>query len=236
MKSFRQEITEQIERIPKGRIFTAKDLTFDVSKTANVNVLLAELVKKGRIKRIEKGAYYRFGMMKYGLGPKPIYQEEKIRYILSKTGGYLSGYYAYNLMGLTEQVPTVITIATPNPVRAFRFVNLRFNCIKACKGNFKPDEVEYLRVLDVVNHIKHVPGRTGDDVYRELKELYFSHYTDKEIDRIAKLSEYYPPVTKTILSLLLDETGHKKISDNIKRTINPITFNKYLMIYNYGTT
>ena len=219
MKSFRKEITEQIERIPKGRIFTAKDLTFDASMATYVNKLLSELVKKDKIKRIEKGAYYRFGMMKYGLGSKPVYQEEKIRYILSKTGGYLSGYYAYNLMGLTEQVPTVITIATPNPVRPFRFVNLRFNCIKAYKGNFMPDKVEYLRVLDVINHIKHVPGRTGDDVYRELKELYFSHYSDKEIDVVVKLSEYYPKKVQRTVIQLLAESGKDRIAEELKTKI-----------------
>jgi len=220
MKSFRQQIIEQVEKIRKGRIFTAKDLTFDASMATYVNKLLSELVKKDKIKRIEKGAYYRFGMMKYGLGPKPIYQEEKIRYILSKTGGYLSGYYAYNLMGLTEQVPTVITIATPNPVRSFRFVNLRFNCIKAYKGNFKPDEVEYLRVLDVINHIKHVPGRTGDDVYRELKELYFSHYSDKEIDVVVKLSEYYPKKVQRTVIQLLAESGKDRITEELKTKMN----------------
>lgn len=131
MKSFRQEITEQIERIPKGRIFTAKDLTFDVSKTANVNVLLAELVKKNRIKRIEKGTYYIPKESKLGLGPLPLPQNEIVRYLTRKYGGYLSGYCVYNMMGLTEQVPTVLTIATPKPVRPFRFDNLRFDCIKA---------------------------------------------------------------------------------------------------------
>ena len=220
MKSFRQQIIEQVEKIRKGRIFTAKDLTFDASMATYVNKLLSELVKKDKIKRIEKGAYYRFGMMKYGLGSKPVYQEEKIRYILSKTGGYLSGYYAYNLMGLTEQVPTVITIATPNPVRPFRFVNLRFNCIKAYKGNFMPDKVEYLRVLDVINHIKHVPGRTGDDVYRELKELYFSHYSDKEIDVVVKLSEYYPKKVQRTVIQLLAESGKDRIAEELKTKMN----------------
>ena len=34
-------------------------------------------------------------------------------------------------MGLTEQVATTITIATPNPVRRFRFKNLDIECVKA---------------------------------------------------------------------------------------------------------
>lgn len=42
-----------------GRIFTFRDLSFDMKKTANVAVLLSEQSRKGVLVRIEKGAYYR---------------------------------------------------------------------------------------------------------------------------------------------------------------------------------
>ena len=232
MKSFRQEITEQIERIPKGRIFTAKDLTFDVLKTANVNVLLAELVKKGRIKRIEKGIYYIPKESKLGLGTLPLSQNEIVRYLTRKYGGYLSGYCVYNMMGLTEQVPAVLTIATPNPVRPFRFDNLRFNCIKAHRGSFEPHETKYLMVLDAINDMEHIPGKTGDKVYQKLKILFFNEYTKSDVKQITKFVVSYPPKVKMMTAALLRETGWEQSSESIRKTINPITLNKY----NYGIT
>jgi hypothetical protein len=219
MKSFRKEITEQIERIPKGRIFTTKDLTFEVSKTANVNVLLADLVKKNRIMRIEKGTYYIPKESKLGLGPLPLPQNEIVRYLTRKYGGYLSGYCVYNMMGLTEQVPAVLTIATPNPVRPFRFDNLRFNCIKAHRGSFEPHETKYLMVLDAINDMEHIPGKTGDMVFQRLKIIFFNEYTDKETRVLTKLAMYYPKKVQRTVIQLLTESGKARIAEELKAKI-----------------
>lgn len=48
MTSFRQSLTDQIWKIPEGRIFQIKDLTFDASRSAYVSNILSELVKKNR--------------------------------------------------------------------------------------------------------------------------------------------------------------------------------------------
>ena len=131
MASFRKEILGQIERIDAGRIFTFRDLSFDTGKTANVAVLLSEQSRKGVLVRIEKGAYYRPKKSVLGLGKLPVYQDEQFRYLTEKLNGYITGAYVYNKMGLTEQVATTITIATPNPVRRFRFRNLIVVLIKS---------------------------------------------------------------------------------------------------------
>ena len=236
MESFRKNILNQINKIPKGRIFTVKNLNFDVSKTANVNAYLYELVKKNKLKRIKKGVFYRFELSKLGLGAKPVYQEEKIRYIVSKIGGYQSGYYIYNLMGLTEQVPAVITIATPNPVREFKFVNLRINCIKAYKECVKSEEIEYLRILDAIRQMNHIPGRTSGDIYQDLKKKFFMKYNDKDIRMIVKLAGFYPPKVRMTTASLLQDTGHIETSKDLKESVNPITRNKYLKREIYETT
>ena len=219
MNSFRKEITEQIERIPKGRIFTTKDLTFDTGRTAYVNKLLSELVNKGWIKRIEKGTYYIPKESKLGLGTLPLSQNEIVRYLTQKYGGYLSGNCVYNMMGLTEQVPTVLTIATPNPVRPFRFDNLRFDCIKAHRGSFEPHETKYLMVLDAINDMEHIPGKTGDKVFQRLKIIFFNEYTDKETRVLAKLAMYYPKKVQRTVIQLLTESGKAKIAEELKAKI-----------------
>ena len=139
MASFRKEILGQIERIDTGRIFTFRDLSFETEKTANVAVLLSEQSRKGVLVRVEKGAYYRPKKSVLGLGKLPVYQDEQFRYLTEKLNGYITGAYVYNKMGLTEQVATTITIATPNPVRRFRFKNLDIECVKAYCMDY-PDE------------------------------------------------------------------------------------------------
>ena len=175
MASFRKEILGQIERIDTGRIFTFRDLSFETEKTANVAVLLSEQSRKGVLVRVEKGAYYRPKKSVLGLGKLPVYQDEQFRYLTEKLNGYITGAYIYNKMGLTEQVATTITIATPNPVRRFRFKNLDIECVKAYCMVY-PDEslVPYLRLLDAIKDMKRIPGTTGQDIYNRVKSQYFN--------------------------------------------------------------
>ena len=184
MASFRKEILGQIERIDTGRIFTFRDLSFETEKTANVAVLLSEQSRKGVLVRVEKGAYYRPKKSVLGLGKLPVYQDEQFRYLTEKLNGYITGAYVYNKMGLTEQVATTITIATPNPVRRFRFKNLDIECVKAYCMVY-PDEslVPYLRLLDAIKDMKRIPGTTGQDIYNRVKSQYFNGYSLPELEK-----------------------------------------------------
>ena len=110
-----------------------------------------------------------------GLGKLPVYQDEQFRYLTGKLNGYITGAYIYNKMGLTEQVATTITIATPNPVRRFRFKNLDVECVKAyCMDCSDESLVPYLRLLDAIKDMKRIPGTTGQDIYNRVKSQYFN--------------------------------------------------------------
>mgnify|MGYP000650094977 FL=1 len=177
MASFRKEILGQIERIDVGRIFTFRDLSFDTEKTANVAVLLSEQSRKGVLVRIEKGAYYRPKKSVLELGKLPVYQDEQFRYLTEKLDGYITGAYVYNKMGLTEQVATTITIATPYPVRRFRFKNLDVECVKAYYTNYSDESlIPYLRLLDAIKDMKRLPGTTGQNINHRVNSQYLTHY------------------------------------------------------------
>ena len=221
--SLRKDILNQIEIIDVGRIFTSHSLSFDACKIANVNVLLSELVKKGHLKRIGRGAYYKFEMSKYGLGPKPVYEAEKIRYLSFKFGGYASGAYIFNLMGLTEQVPSVVTIAVPHPVREFVFGNVRVNSMKSYVEHFCDEEIKYLRVLDAVREMKHIPGRTAKDVYKDLRSMFFEKYSEDELKVLIGLALHYPPGVRMMVYTLLESTGNKTKGKSLLDSVNANT-------------
>ena len=96
-------------------------------------------------------------------------------------------------MGLTEQVATTITIATPNPVRRFRFKNLDIECVKAYSMDY-PDEslVPYLRLLDAIKDMKRIPGTTGQDIYNRVKSQYFNGYSLPELEKNRIFGEKLP--------------------------------------------
>lgn len=224
MASFRKEILQQIERIDTGRIFTFRDLSFDRKKTAHVAVLLSEQSRKGILVRIEKGAYYRPKDSTLGLGKLPVYQEEHFRYLTEKLNGYITGAYVYNKMSLTEQVASTLTIATPHPVRRFRFMNMEVECVKAyCSDCNDKNLVPYLRLLDAIKDMKHISGATEQDIYNRIKNLYFARYSLPELEKIISLTKSYPPRVRKVVADILGDIGQGVLQTRITKTLLPTT-------------
>lgn len=224
MASFRKEILGQIEQIDAGRIFTFRDLSFDIGKTANVAVLLSERSRHGELVRIAKGAYYRPRVSGLGLGTLPVYQEEQFRYLTEKLDGYLTGPYVYNKMGLTEQVSATITIATTSPVRRFRFRNLDIECVKAyCTSRMDRRLIPYLRLLDAIKDMKRIPGATGQDIYDRIKRQYFNGYSQMELAKIVSLAKSYPPRVRKVVADILGDLGWNVFQMEMTKTLIPTT-------------
>ncbi len=224
MESFRKNILQQIECIATGRIFTFRDLSFDNDKTANVAVLLSEQSKKGILVCVEKGAYYRPRKSALGLGKLPIYQDEQFRYLTEKLNGYITGAYVYNKMGLTEQVATTITIATCYPVRHFRFKNLDVECVKAYYSDCTNESlIPFLRLLDAIKDMKHIPGTTEQDIYNRVKTQYFSHYSVAELKKVITLAKNYPPRVRKVVADILGDIKQAALQREMKKTLLPTT-------------
>lgn len=93
------------------------------------------------------------------MGILPVYQDEQINYLTNKLNGYLTGAYIYNKMSLTEQVPSVITVAVRYPVRPFRLNKLSVECVKSYVEKPADGETLYLiQILDAVKDLKHIPA------------------------------------------------------------------------------
>ncbi len=224
MESFKSDIHKQIEKIPEGRIFTFADLVFPIAKFANVAVILSNLAKAGKLARIEKGAYYKPKPSSLGLGNLPVYQEEKLSYLTHKLNGYLTGAYIYNKMSLTEQVPSVITIATRYPVRAFRFDKLSIECVKSYIdiADEKAD-LHLVRILDAIKDCRQIPGTSPQLAYEKIFSLHVSLLKQENLKKIVSLSKNYPPRVRKILSRMLHENNNNELEAQLAATICPTT-------------
>ncbi|MDR0575200.1 MAG: hypothetical protein LBG96_14485 [Tannerella sp.] len=224
MQSFKSDIQRQIDRIPEGKIFTFKDLAFPLSKFANVAVVLSELSKANKLIRIEKGAYYKPKPSSLGLGNLPVYQDEQLNYLTGKLNGYLTGAYIYNKMSLTEQVPSVITIAVHYPVRAFRFERLSVECVKAYVD--VPDDsktLHLIRILDAIKDCRHIPGTSPQAAYERIFKLHVSSLEHANLERAVSLSRNYPPRVRKILGCMLHENDNRDLEKQLAATLCPTT-------------
>ena len=229
MESFRKDILRQIEQIERGRIFTFRDLKFDLKKAANVAVILSEQKKKGVLDRVEKGAYYRPKESVLGFGHASVYHEEMMRYIIDEKlkGGYMSGGYIYNAMGLTEQVYRVITVATPNPIPQFHIQNYYIHCIKShYKGTIyfgkntpNKKNVRYLQVLDAIKDIENVAATSAQKVYDRLRRFHFDGFSQDELEKIVSLAKNYPPRVRKTVADMMGDLGQTFLQTEMVKTI-----------------
>jgi len=223
MASFRQYIIEQVMAYREGKIFTFKDLVFEPQKKACAAVVLSELTKKGILARAAKGVYFRPKVSLLGLKYRPLSYQEKLDFISKELGGYLSGPYMFNQMQLTEQVASVITIATPNPVRKFVKMNVNVNCIKSYIHKIDETDVYYLRLLDAVKFINDIPGTTPTDVYSRLMLHHFKNFQSKDLDKINQLALSYPPRVRKIMMDVCHDLGYTKGKNLLLGSINSNT-------------
>lgn len=225
MQSFRNNIINQIKNISEGKIFTPQDLDYPVERLANVCVILSELTGKKELNRIAKGAYYKPKRSTLGLGSLPVYQDEQLLYLTKKLDGYLTGPYMYNKMGLTEQITSTITIATHKPVRNFKFRKLNIECIKAYADNklLEDESLQYIRILDAIKDIKHIPGKNQQDIYDTIIKQYLVLYSDTVLTKIVSLAINYPPRVRKVLGDMLEDLNRTDLYLRISKTIIPTT-------------
>jgi len=210
--------------MPEGRIFTFDHLVFPKSRFANVAVILSNLTQEKKLARIEKGAYYKPKLSTLGLGCLPVYQEEKLNYLTDKLDGYLTGAYIYNKMSLTEQVPSVITIAVRYPVRAFKFEKLSVECVRAYVDIPKNSQnLHLVRILDAIKDCRHIPGTSPQAAYNRIFNLHVSQLEYENLKKIVSLSKNYPPRVRKILSHMLQENRNGELAEQLIATICPTT-------------
>jgi len=110
MSSIAKFVKDRIAELPVDEVFTYDSFgqTALVERRA-VAKALSRLVKSGEVEVLCRGQFYKPAKCKYGsLG---LAEEKQIRSLLR--GGYVSGAEAFNRIGLTTQVPSVIEIAYP---------------------------------------------------------------------------------------------------------------------------
>lgn len=224
MENLRQNINNQISGMDAGCIFTYRDLDFPTGKLGNVTHILFEKNRTGELVRIEKGAYYKPKTSSLGLGIMPLYEQDKFKYITNKLGGYVTGLFAYNSMGLTEQVPSVITVATKKYTRPFIFQNLKIETVRSYVNiDDHQQDVALLRILDAIKDIKNIPARTQQEVYDCVKTKYVGNYSSEVKFKLVSLAKEYPPRVRKVLSDMLFDLNEVRLSKDLISSVLPTT-------------
>ena len=108
-----KKISDKIDQMESGNTFSYKDLNVNKKEYSAISKTIERLIKKGKIKRISTGVFYKPKKTIFGeLKPD---EEKIIKPYLYKNGkriAYITGLLLYNKMGLTTQIPKEISIAS----------------------------------------------------------------------------------------------------------------------------
>ena len=215
-------IAFNIDRLPKGYVFTYANFIAEVNRKEAVIKALNRMVASGKIAKLAKGKYYKPETTPFGnLQPS---QVQVVKDLLEENGkitGYLTGYGIYNQLGLTTQVSNTIQIGK-NQIRP-NFIRERYKiAFLKQKNTITKESIPLLQLLDAIRYIKKIPDATVEASCARFLAI-IKNLTDKEINTLVRLALNYPPATRALVGSLLDQLQKGNTIELLFKSLNPIT-------------
>jgi len=218
-----QYITDTVNRLPTGYVFTYDDFIGEVDKKEAIIKALNRMAASGKINKLSKGKYYKPKTTTFGkLGPnqyeivKDFLEDEKGRPI-----GYLTGYSVFNELGLTTQLSNTIQIGKNSPRPSTQRDRYKIKFIQQ-KNNITKENIPLLQILDSIRYIKKIPDTTIPTAIKRMKQL-IGDLNQNELATLVRLSMKYPPSTRALVGAILEDLGNNTYLQAIGKSLNPIT-------------
>ncbi len=198
------------------KVFFSKDSNYAVFKT------LERMVKKGELKRAEKGLYYIPQKSIFGERPLSIKDFiQKYLYIGEKRIGYITGINLFNKYGLTTQLSNTIKIATNVRKNSREFDGRKIEFIRN-KAPITDENIKYLEILDILKNLKNIPDSNIKENYFMMKEMILKLAYEEIIILLDLAEKYYTAVVLALLGSMVEEKNILRVK-NIKKKINKTT-------------
>jgi len=215
-------IAEQIKRIPKDTTFGYEQLKIDKVQYVTAAKALERLQKKGLIKKISKGIFYKPKMTVFGeLKPG---DQEILRPYLFKDGkriAYITGAALYNQLGLTTQMAFRIKIASRQKRIYVNRGTIKATPVKSY-ADVTDSNYELLGFLDALKDIKIIPDCNPNTAVSIL-EGKIKKMKEEEIREIIQYALLYPPRVRALLGAILEQLNRKKEIKKLKDSLNPLS-------------
>jgi hypothetical protein len=212
-------------------ILNTRELDTNSSKYATFK-FLERMVKKGELKRAEKGLYYIPKKSIFGELPLTIKDFiQKYLYLGDKRIGYITGINLFNRYGLTTQLSNSIEIATntrKNP-REFDGIKIKFTLNKA---PITEENIKYLEILDILKNLKNIPDSNIEESYMLMKRVILSLAYEEILILLELAEKYYTVVVLALLGSIVEEKNILKVEELKKKLNKATTFKLNLNLKN----
>lgn len=184
---------------------------------------LNRMAATGEISKLSKGKFYKPRKTQFGELKPSAYQIAK-DYIErdGKLIGYITGYSAYNALGLTTQISSYIQIGTNKSRRAVKRDKYTISFIMQ-QNTITKKNIEILRILDAIRFIREIPATTPNEACIRLKEI-IKDLNDEQKEMLVKCSLKYTNYVRALCGAILEDIGYDGNSlDSIRKSLNGVT-------------
>jgi hypothetical protein len=221
-----EQIRKTIESIPESQPFGYADLGIEPANFVTAAKALERLQKKGTIKKVSKGMFYKPKMTRYGpLGPDYNTILNNFLFKNGKRVGYITGGELYNQLNLTTQNYFRTKVATNISRKKIETGWLKTSTVKSYT-EITDENYQLLGILDALKDIKNISDTSTTQVIKILAGKLIK-FNQKDIEILIKLSFSYPPRVRALLGSIIEEnfTTIVDLSD-LKNSLNPSTVYK----------
>ncbi len=219
-------VRKKTEKFREGYVFTYTDLNMPADKTEAVIKALNRMVKRGELKKISRGKYYRPRKTDFGELKPETYQI--VKDLLEKDGkptGYLTGFSIFNKLGLTTQVSNTIQIGINAEKKNIRRGIYRIHFVRQ-KNPINKKNIPLLQILDTVRYIKNIPDASIDNSCKRISDI-IKRMTPDDLKLLVKLALNYPPSTRVLTGAIIESEISEEIAKPLWKSLNYITQYKY---------
>lgn len=220
--SIAKKIETKINNLKEGKTFTYQELSIKKEEYKAAAKTLERLIKRGKIKRISTGVFYKPKQTAFGeLKPN---EEEIIKPYLFKNGkriAYVTGTLLYNKMGLTSQIPKEIKIASREKRITISKGNIKATAVKSY-ADVTDKSYYLLEFMDVLKDFKNIPDMDKKSAIKIINDK-LEKLSQNEINQLIKTGLLYPPRVRAFLGALLESIGRTEKVDKLKESLNPLT-------------
>lgn len=222
-KTIINAIENRINKMRDGYVFSSIDFIDIVRDPAILSRSLRALVQSGKIKKASKGRFYK--PKKSIFGTLPPYEEWMVQEFLTdgkKIIGYMTGQYAYSVLGLSTQISSVYTIGSNTYRRMVTRGNAQIRFIIQ-PNTITRANIPLLRILDSIRFIRQIPACTPNDACVILRNT-VCNLSQDERHRIVSLSMKYTDYVRAIVGAMLEGTDTN--TEALYQSLNPATVYK----------
>mgnify|MGYP005847695401 CR=1 FL=1 len=217
------EIRKRIKQLAEGKTFGYDDLRIAKNDYTTAAKALERLQKKGLIKKVSKGVFYKPEQTVFG-ELKPDYSELLRPYLFEngKRVAYETGASLYNRLGLTTQMAFRIKIASRGKRININRENLKADAVKSY-AEVTDSNYETLGLLDAFKDIKKIPDCSVAQAVNRLSAI-VKELNAKQKASLLKYALVYPPRVRALVGAVLENMGSKTHGiKKLKESLNPLT-------------